>query len=182
MQFELEDAEEDDICEDPLLRRSVRRSVLSFAARVLQFFCAFLLAMAAACFAYLSMEQLRGTPGIRGEVSRLFLLFSGGILLYLLLSIFWVISRRRYCFEKFRAKERVDSGRGITVFLLLLLYLYAGYFVLFVLRDKEEIHPLPCLLAGSITGGGAIIRNLSVGGLLLSILRRILGKLSRAGA
>ena len=97
-----------------------------------------------------------------------------GTCLYLAISVLWILTRKKYASEDHLVS--IDTGRGITAFLLVVLLeaateLFAGY--------PEPTDQVALGLYGFITilyQHTELSMRLAIGGLLLSVVRKIIGR------
>ena len=159
--------------------RNVAGTVMGVITRGLQLLCAFFLALIFIIYTYavlLNLETLGQWETMvydKNIAEMTFCGISGGILLIFFIEFFWMLTRKKVWDED--GSYRIDSGRGITAFVLVLFFYLLGLVAdAFVTGDGMVLSGI-LAAAETYLANGIIIRTLGIAGLILSIIRKVIG-------
>ncbi|MEE1228118.1 MAG: N-acetyltransferase [Lachnospiraceae bacterium] len=120
-----------------------------------------------------NIEESLFHPGQEGMI---FLAVSAALIIFLVIEFFWIMSKKKY--TQFDRVIKIDTGRGIFVFILMIVLFFAakaiGGMNISALDSLPGINSLLHVLSDSDNSNFFFI--VSAAGAILSILRKMIGR------
>ena len=95
-----------------------------------------------------------------------------GITLFSLISFFWILSRKKYV--RYGTLETIDTGRGMTAFILLLLVEVIAMLLSPIMESTEPVIVGLAIASTRLVVNRAMILMAGGLGLVLSVIRKII--------
>lgn len=185
---EEEDAEEEDAYfrdteygdeeEDGPVDGGMRDRMLMGVNRVLQLFSVAALILLYLLMVVPALENLNALGPIESMITDhnvaeiTFISVFAGITLFSLISLFWMLSRKKYV--RYGTLETIDTGRGMTTFILLLLIEVIAMLLSPIMESAQPVIVGLAIASTRLVVNRAMILMAGGVGLILSVIRKII--------
>ena len=155
-------------------------TILRFTARVLQFLSAFIMALVLILFVMAALPDLETLGPIGSMITDrnipqiLYISLICGFIFFCAAELIWILTRRKFAEES--RIVTLDTGRGITAFILVFVLCIASVHVQSAFAGSGEVRTGIMHAADTLLVNRKIIMELSAGGLLISSVRKLIGR------
>ena len=164
--------------EDGPVDGGIRDRMLMGVNRVLQLFSVAALILLYLLMVVPALENLNALGPIESMITDhnvaeiTFISVFVGITLFSLVSIFWMLSRKKYV--RYGTLETIDTGRGMTAFILLLLVEVIALLLSPIMESAQPVIVGLAIASTRLVVNGAMIFMAGDVGLVLSVIRKII--------
>lgn len=172
------DTEYGDEAEDGPVDGGMRDRMLMGVNRVLQLFSVAALILLYLLMVVPALENLNALGPIESMITDhnvaeiTFISVFAGITLFSLISLFWMLSRKKYV--RYGTLETIDTGRGMTAFILLLLVEVIAMLLSPIMESAEPVIVGLAIASTRLVVNRAMILMAGGVGLVLSVIRKII--------
>ena len=172
------DTEYGDEEEDGPVDGGMRDRMLMGVNRVLQLFSVAALILLYLLMVVPALENLNALGPIESMITDhnvaeiTFISVFAGITLFSLISLFWILSRKKYV--RYGTLETIDTGRGMTAFILLLLVEVIAMLLSPIMESAEPVIVGLAIASTRLVVNRAMILMAGGVGLILSVIRKII--------
>lgn len=172
------DTEYGDEEEDGPVDGGMRDRMLMGVNRVLQLFSVAALILLYLLMVVPALENLNALGPIESMITDhnvaeiTFISVFAGITLFSLISLFWILSRKKYV--RYGTLETIDTGRGMTAFILLLLVEVIAMLLSPIMESAEPVIVGLAIASTRLVVNRAMILMAGGVGLVLSVIRKII--------
>lgn len=183
-----QEVEEEDACfrdteygdeeEDGPVDGGMRDRMLMGVNRVLQLFSVAALILLYLLMVVPALENLNALGPIESMITDhnvaeiTFISVFAGITLFSLISLFWILSRKKYV--RYGTLETIDTGRGMTAFILLLLVEVIAMLLSPIMESAQPVIVGLAIASTRLVVNRAMILMAGGVGLVLSVIRKII--------
>ena len=164
--------------EDGPVDGGIRDRMLMGVNRVLQLFSVAALILLYLLMVVPALENLNALGPIESMITDhnvaeiTFISVFAGITLFSLISLFWMLSRKKYV--RYGTLETIDTGRGMTAFILLLLVEGIALFLSPIMESAQPVIVGLAIASTRLVVNRAMILMAGGLGLVLSVIRKII--------
>ena len=164
--------------EDGPVDGGMRDRMLMGVNRVLQLFSVAALILLYLLMVVPALENLNALGPIESMITDhnvaeiTFISVFAGITLFSLISLFWILSRKKYV--RYGTLETIDTGRGMTAFILLLLVEVIAMLLSPIMESAEPVIVGLAIASTRLVANRAMILMAGGVGLVLSVIRKII--------
>ncbi len=172
------DTEYGDEEEDGPVDGGMRDRMLMGVNRVLQLFSVAALILLYLLMVVPALENLNALGPIESMITDhnvaeiTFISVFAGITLFSLISLFWILSRKKYV--RYGTLETIDTGRGMTAFILLLLVEVIAMLLSPIMESAQPVIVGLAIASTRLVVNRAMILMAGGVGLVLSVIRKII--------
>lgn len=172
------DTEYGDEEEDGPVDGGIRDRMLMGVNRVLQLFSVAALILLYLLMVVPALENLNALGPIESMITDhnvaeiTFISVFAGITLFSLISLFWMLSRKKYV--RYGTLETIDTGRGMTAFILLLLVEVIAMLLSPIMESAQPVIVGLAIASTRLVVNRAMILMAGGVGLILSVIRKII--------